>query len=50
MNEAIQTSNRYSPSGVGGKIILSGAAGFIGSCMLQFLNDNDFERLTFYED
>lgn len=50
MNEAIQTSNRYSPSGVGGKIILTGAAGFIGSCMLQFLNDNGFENIIIVDD
>lgn len=29
-----------------GLIIVTGAAGFIGSCMVQFLNDNGFENLV----
>jgi ADP-L-glycero-D-manno-heptose 6-epimerase len=32
------------------KIILTGAAGFIGSCMLQLLNDNGFENIIIVDD
>lgn len=32
------------------QIILTGAAGFIGSCMLQFLNDNGFENIIIVDD
>ena len=31
-------------------IILTGAAGFIGSCMLQLLNDNGFENIIIVDD
>ena len=31
-------------------IILTGAAGFIGSCMLQYLNDNGFENIIIVDD
>ncbi len=31
-------------------IIVTGAAGFIGSCMVQFLNDNGFENLILVDD
>lgn len=31
-------------------IIITGAAGFIGSCMVQFLNDNGFENLIIVDD
>lgn len=31
-------------------IIVTGAAGFIGSCMVQFLNDNGFENLIIVDD
>ena len=32
------------------QIILTGAAGFIGSCMLQFLNDNGIENIIIVDD
>lgn len=32
------------------QIILTGAAGFIGSCMLQFLNDNGFNNIIIVDD
>lgn len=38
------------PAGNGSKIILTGAAGFIGSCMLQLLNDNGFENIIIVDD
>jgi ADP-L-glycero-D-manno-heptose 6-epimerase len=31
-------------------IIVTGAAGFIGSCMVQFLNDNGYEQLYLVDD
>jgi len=31
-------------------IVVTGAAGFIGSCMVQFLNDNGFENLILVDD
>lgn len=31
-------------------IILTGAAGFIGSCMLQYLNDSGFENIIIVDD
>lgn len=33
-----------------GKIIITGAAGFIGSCMLQFLNENGFYNIILVDD
>lgn len=32
------------------QIILTGAAGFIGSCMLQWLNENGFENIIIVDD
>jgi ADP-L-glycero-D-manno-heptose 6-epimerase len=32
------------------QIIVTGAAGFIGSCMVQFLNENGFENLILVDD
>ncbi len=32
------------------QIILTGAAGFIGSCMLQFLNDQGFDNIIIVDD
>jgi ADP-L-glycero-D-manno-heptose 6-epimerase len=32
------------------QIILTGAAGFIGSCMLQYLNNNGFENIVIVDD
>jgi ADP-L-glycero-D-manno-heptose 6-epimerase len=42
-------SLQNSPSGDGG-IIVTGAAGFIGSCMVQYLNENGFENLILVDD
>src|SRR5687767_6228405 len=39
-----------SSSGVGGFIIVTGAAGFIGSCMVQYLNDNGYDNLVLVDD
>lgn len=33
-----------------GSIIITGAAGFIGSCMVQFLNEQGFENLILVDD
>jgi ADP-L-glycero-D-manno-heptose 6-epimerase len=45
-----------SPSGAGGKssdqsaTIITGAAGFIGSCMVQYLNQEGYENLVLVDD
>ena len=31
-------------------IVVTGAAGFIGSCMVQWLNENGFENLLLVDD
>ncbi len=36
--------------GDGGFIIVTGAAGFIGSCMVQYLNDQGYENLILVDD
>jgi ADP-L-glycero-D-manno-heptose 6-epimerase len=44
---------KNSPLGVGGDsgyIIVTGAAGFIGSCMVQFLNDNGYRNIIIVDD
>lgn len=49
LNEAFKNS----PSGVGGDsgyIIVTGAAGFIGSCMVQFLNENGYRNIIIVDD
>jgi len=33
-----------------GAIIVTGAAGFIGSCMVEYLNDQGFENLILVDD
>ncbi len=38
-----------SPLGVGG-LIITGAAGFIGSCMVQYLNEQGYEDLILVDD
>ncbi|HEX3024830.1 MAG TPA: ADP-glyceromanno-heptose 6-epimerase [Chitinophagaceae bacterium] len=43
------TSLQNTPSGVGG-IIVTGAAGFIGSCMVQYFNEQGFENLILVDD
>lgn len=47
--EKIQ-SLQHPPSGDGGSIIVTGAAGFIGSCMVQYLNEQGFENLILADD
>jgi ADP-L-glycero-D-manno-heptose 6-epimerase len=49
MDNVISMNKHNTPSGDGG-IILTGAAGFIGSCMLQLLNDNGFENIIIVDD
>jgi ADP-L-glycero-D-manno-heptose 6-epimerase len=49
LNEAFKNS----PSGVGGDsgyIIVTGAAGFIGSCMVQYLNEHGYHNLIIVDD
>lgn len=41
---ALDTTNKQA------LIIVTGAAGFIGSCMVQFLNDNGFTNLVLVDD
>ncbi|MCW3081388.1 ADP-glyceromanno-heptose 6-epimerase [Segetibacter sp.] len=36
--------------GIKGSIIVTGAAGFIGSCMVQYLNEQGFEKLILVDD
>ncbi len=43
-------STNYSSSSGDGGIIVTGAAGFIGSCMVQFLNEQGFENLILVDD
>ncbi|MBS1627674.1 MAG: ADP-glyceromanno-heptose 6-epimerase [Bacteroidetes bacterium] len=50
MNKIFQQNNLNTSSNKEGKIILTGAAGFIGSCMLQLLNNNDFENIIIVDD
>ena len=38
------------PSGGGGGIIVTGAAGFIGSCMIQYLNELGFTNLILVDE
>jgi ADP-L-glycero-D-manno-heptose 6-epimerase len=42
-------NHKNAPLGVGG-IIVTGAAGFIGSCMVQFLNDNGYRNIIIVDD
>jgi ADP-L-glycero-D-manno-heptose 6-epimerase len=43
------STHQSSPLDAGG-IIVTGAAGFIGSCMVQFLNDCGYENLVLVDD
>ena len=43
------SANQSSPSGDRG-IIVTGAAGFIGSCMVQYLNEQGLEHLILVDD
>jgi ADP-L-glycero-D-manno-heptose 6-epimerase len=45
----LQESTTNSSSGVGG-IIVTGAAGFIGSCMVEYLNEQGYENLILVDD
>lgn len=38
------------PSGGGGGIIVTGAAGFIGSCMVQYLNESGYTNLILVDE
>ncbi len=40
----------HPPSGDGGHIIVTGAAGFIGSCMVQYLNEAGFTNLILVDE
>ncbi|MFC4231166.1 ADP-glyceromanno-heptose 6-epimerase [Parasediminibacterium paludis] len=42
-------NHKNAPLGDGG-IIVTGAAGFIGSCMIQFLNDNGYRNIIIVDD
>ncbi|MBC7721100.1 MAG: NAD-dependent epimerase/dehydratase family protein, partial [Pedobacter sp.] len=48
-NTKIIDNYRNSPLGAG-DIIVTGAAGFIGSCMVQYLNENGYENLILVDD
>ncbi len=43
-------SNQSEISNQQSAIIVTGAAGFIGSCLIQFLNDNGYENLILVDD
>ena len=43
-------SENISSSAAGSSIIVTGAAGFIGSCMVQYLNNKGFENLVLVDD
>lgn len=38
------------PLGAGGLLLITGAAGFIGSCMAQYLNEQGYENLILVDD
>jgi ADP-L-glycero-D-manno-heptose 6-epimerase len=52
--DQIQNNISKSPlavgGGAGGSIIVTGAAGFIGSCMVQYLNEKGYEKLILVDD
>lgn len=53
MGNPIETNSTNSPLGAGGEagaIILTGAAGFIGSCMAQYLNEQGYRDLILVDD
>ena len=43
-------NNLYTPIPQQGYIIVTGAAGFIGSCMVRYLNDAGYENLVIVDD
>ena len=47
-NEHINVTNQVSP--LAGSIIVTGAAGFIGSCMVQYLNEQGYVHLILVDD
>jgi ADP-L-glycero-D-manno-heptose 6-epimerase len=47
--EPLQTSSEHSPLETG-VIVVTGAAGFIGSCMVEYLNQQGFENLILVDD
>ena len=50
MSEKNNEIEQSPPLGDGGTIILTGAAGFIGSCMLRFLNDQGYGDIIIVDD
>ena len=48
INNPISDINSRVEGDAGGSIIITGAAGFIGSCMVQYLNENGYEKLIFW--
>lgn len=50
--ENIQIIDNYKNSllGAGGSIVVTGAAGFIGSCMVQYLNEHSYYNLIIVDD
>ncbi len=52
-DSAINQAYKNSPLGVGGNggiIVVTGAAGFIGSCMVQYLNEHGYHNLIIVDD
>lgn len=49
INKEIEKAS-YPPLGERGYIIVTGAAGFIGSCMLQYLNEKGYNNLVIVDD
>ena len=50
INNPISDINSRVEGDAGGSIIITGAAGFIGSCMVQYLNENGYEKLILVDD
>lgn len=48
-NKILAEEDHFSPD-KSGNIIVTGAAGFIGSCMVQFLNEQGYENLFLVDD
>ncbi|MCW3108733.1 MAG: rfaD [Segetibacter sp.] len=48
-DDKISTGFNSSPSGAE-RLIITGAAGFIGSCMVQYLNEEGYENLVLVDD
>lgn len=48
--QGVGANSPLGDGGNGGGIIVTGAAGFIGSCMVQYLNEQGFENLILVDD